>query len=52
MTSQHFIDLVILALAGLTGRGTGGRMMLSGIGPMVHHPIAQSKPVIKISIIN
>jgi hypothetical protein len=40
MTSQHFIGLVVLALAGPTERGIEGRMPLSGIGPTVHHPIA------------
>jgi hypothetical protein len=31
--------LIVLALAGSTGRGTGGRMLLSSIGPTVHHSI-------------
>jgi hypothetical protein len=52
MMSQHFVSLVVLALAGLTGQGTGARMPLSGIGPSVHHPIIQSKPAITVSIIN
>jgi hypothetical protein len=50
--SQRFIGLVVLALAGPTGRGNGGRTPLSGIGPIVHHPIAKSKPAIKVSGIN
>jgi hypothetical protein len=40
VTSQRFVSLVILALAGLTGRGTDGRTPWSGIGPTVHHPVA------------
>jgi hypothetical protein len=52
VTLQHFIGLVVPALAGPTGQGTKGRMPLSGIGPTVHHPVAQSKPAIKVSIIN
>jgi hypothetical protein len=52
MMSQHFVGLVVPALVEPTGRGTGGRMPLSGIGPTVHHPVAQSEPVIKVSIIN
>jgi hypothetical protein len=52
VTSQHFIGLVILAMVGPTGRGTGGRMPLSGIGPTVHHPVVQRKTAIKVSIIN
>jgi hypothetical protein len=52
LTSQRFIGLVVPALARSTRRGTRGRMPLSGIGPTVHHPVAQSKPAIKVSIIN
>jgi hypothetical protein len=52
VTSQRFIGLVIPALVGSTGRGTGARTSLSGIGPTVYHPVAQSKPTIKVSIIN
>jgi hypothetical protein len=51
-TSQRFIGLVVPALVGLTGRGTGARTPLLGIGPTVHHPVTQSKPAIKVSIIN
>jgi hypothetical protein len=40
LTLQHFVNLVVPALVGPTGRGTGGRTPLSGIGPMVHHPVA------------
>jgi hypothetical protein len=52
VTSQRFIVLVVPALAGLTGQGSGGRTPLSSITPTVHHPVAQSKPAIKVSIIN
>jgi hypothetical protein len=52
LTLQHFVGLVVLALAGPTGLGTGARMSLSGIGPTVHHLVTQSKPAIKVSIIN
>jgi hypothetical protein len=50
--SQRFVGLVIPALTGLTGRGNGTRTPLLGISPTVHHPVAQSKPAIKVSIIN
>jgi hypothetical protein len=50
--SQYFVILVIPALVGQTGRGSGGIMPLSGISPTVHHPITQSKPAIKVSIIH
>jgi Na+/citrate or Na+/malate symporter len=46
---QHFVVLIIPALAGPTGRG---RMPLSDITLTIHHPVAQSKPAIKVSIIN
>jgi hypothetical protein len=52
MTTQRFISLVVLALTGPTRRGTEARTPLSGIGSTVHHPVAQSKPAIKVSIIN
>jgi hypothetical protein len=52
MTLQHFVGLVVPALEGLTGRGTGGRKPRSGIGSTVHHPVAQSKPAIKDIVIN
>jgi hypothetical protein len=52
VTLQHFVDLVIPALAGLTRRGSRERTPLLGITPTVHHPVTQSKPVIKVSIIN
>jgi hypothetical protein len=37
MTSQHFLILVVLTLAGPTGWGNGGRTSLSGITPMIYH---------------
>jgi hypothetical protein len=52
VTSQHFIILVIPALAGLIERGSGARMPLLVITPTGHHPVAQSKTTIKVSIIN
>jgi hypothetical protein len=57
VTLKHFIGLVVLALVipalvGPTRQGTGGRMALLGIGPMVHHPVAQSMPTMKGSIID
>jgi hypothetical protein len=51
MMLQCFLSLVIPILAVLTGRGSGGRTSLSGIAPTVH-PVAKSKPAIKVSIIN
>jgi hypothetical protein len=50
--SQCFIILVVPTLVGPTGRGSGGRMPLSSIASTVHRPIAQSKPAVKVSIIN
>jgi hypothetical protein len=50
--SQCFLILVIPVLAEPTGRGSGGRTPLSGITATVHHPVTQSKHVIKVSIIN
>jgi hypothetical protein len=52
VASQRFVGLLVLALAGPTGRGTGGRKPRLGIGSMVHHPVAQSKPAIKVSVMN
>jgi hypothetical protein len=52
VTSQCIIHLVAPALAGLIGRGSGGRTLLSGIAPTVHHPVTQSMPAIKVSFIN
>jgi hypothetical protein len=52
MVSQRFVSLVASTLAGSAGQGTGGRTSLSSIGPTVHHPVAQSKLAIKVSVIN
>jgi hypothetical protein len=52
MTLQPFLNLLIPTFAGPTRQGSGGRTPLSGITPMIHHSIAQSKPAIKVSIIN
>jgi hypothetical protein len=52
LTLEHFLVLLVPALVEPTGRGSGERMPLSGITPTIHHPVAQNKYVIKISIIN
>jgi hypothetical protein len=52
LTLEHFLILLILALVGPTRRGSGGRMPLSGITPTIRHLITQSKPAMKVSIIN
>jgi hypothetical protein len=49
---EPFFVLLVPALAGLTGRGSGGRTPLPGITPMIHHLVVQSKHVIKVSLIN
>jgi hypothetical protein len=49
---QRFIILVTPTLAGPMGCGSGGRTLLLGITPMIHHPIAQRQTAIKVSIIN
>jgi hypothetical protein len=51
LTSQPSLHFCVPALARPTGRGSGGSMSLSDITPMVHNPIAQSKPTTKVSII-
>jgi hypothetical protein len=52
LTLEPFLVLLIPALAGPTRRGSGGRMLLVGITPTVYHHVTQSKPAIKVSIIN
>jgi hypothetical protein len=50
--SHPFLHFHVPVLMRPTGQGSGESMSLSDIIPMVHNPITQSKPAIKISIIN